>query len=147
MMMNDTRVISEKEQIDYYDRIKDENPPRHLIYTYDDEPVGFISDDLLDEEKGYMDGGYYLGERGLPLQASMGLVFCSLDYAFDTLEAKKICGTVRKTNEGSILLDKRCGYTISEKPKDDPLSEEFYDAIIDLETWNKVRERIKKGIS
>lgn len=143
-MMTQTTLISKDEHFAYFEKIKNLMPPQQILYCFCGQPVGVISDSAINQELGIMDAGYYLGVRGLPLKASFGIIYCSLDYAFDVLHAKKILGTVRKNNITSITLDKKCGYMIIEKDKNDPLKEDFYDAIIDADTWNSYKAKIRR---
>lgn len=145
-MMVNSAIITKENHIKWYEKIKTNSPPRHIIYCFDGRPVGLISDVPVGDKPDIMDGGYYLGEKGLPLEASFGIIFCSLDYAFEVLNARIIHGEVKKINKASIALDKRCGYRIDEKPDGDVLKEDYYDAIIEKEQWEKYREKIRRII-
>lgn len=145
-MMRSTKIITLEEHKAYYGKLLKEKPARHLLYYYDDMPAGVITASFIDKEKGYMDAGYYLGVTGLPLSASFGIVYCALDYVFETFGAKKICGLVRKDNKGSISINKRFGYQITEKDEDDELRNEFYNSFMGYDTWQKNKERIGKTL-
>lgn len=144
--MVDQHIITTDEHLNWYKGIQKCVPPRYMIYCYGGKPVGLISNNKFDTNNHTADAGYYLGELGLPLDAAFGIIYFMLEYAFEVLKLDKILGEVQKENRPSIQMDKRCGYTISDKPITDPKYGDYYDAFISKEDWSKYREKIKKAL-
>jgi UDP-2,4-diacetamido-2,4,6-trideoxy-beta-L-altropyranose hydrolase len=103
------RLITLDEHRDWFERAS-QAPQRYLlIYEQDGEPLGFVNLNLIDEQAGRAEWGFYLAPEA-PRGSGQALGHCTLDHAFTNLGLHKLCGEVLADNPRSQRLHERLGF-------------------------------------
>lgn len=103
-------VISESEHQAWYDRIKNEPSVAYCLFEYRQTPAGLSYLTDIDLTNGLCLWGFYLGAVNLPRGSGTMMGYLSLQYAFDQLRVRKVCGEVLAFNEPSLKFFRRLGF-------------------------------------
>ncbi len=92
---------------------KDSNVVLMICLTEGDKPIGTMGLHNISFRDGTATTGSMIGEKdywgkGYGTEAKMVL----LNYAFNTLNLRKICSSVYSYNERSLKYSEKCGYTV-----------------------------------
>lgn len=110
-MMYTDHVISREEHRGWYETIKDAPSSVYLILEHLGRPLGLTNFTGIDRAARSCLWGFYLGEDDRPRDAGTMLGLLSLNYAFETLALREVCGEVIEFNERSRALFERLGFT------------------------------------
>lgn len=108
-MMND-RKISPAEHMEWYDRIRASENVKYLVFELDSEAAGLTYFTGIDREHGRCDWGFYLGKGDLPKGTGTQMGILSLQYAFEVLHIRKLCGQVLDFNAASRRVFEKLGF-------------------------------------
>ena len=103
-------IISMAEHKNWFERYKLQEKARYLLFEIDGRAVGLVYFTDLDEanEKAYW--GFYLGETDVPKGSGTAMGFLGLDYAFNVLKLRKLCGEAFAFNEASRRFHAKLGF-------------------------------------
>jgi len=108
--MYSDHLISWEEHKAWFDKLQYKDDRKSLLFAYDDKPTGLLSFTEIDTVHCTAFWGFYLGEpssiKGLGLH--MGIL--GMNYAFEKLKLRKICGEAIGFNQGSIQYHLRLGF-------------------------------------
>jgi UDP-4-amino-4,6-dideoxy-N-acetyl-beta-L-altrosamine N-acetyltransferase len=109
-VMASDHIILPDEHRDWFDRMLVNPSVKYLIFELSDEPCGLVcfTDINRTHERGSW--GFYLGRGDLPKGTGTRLGFLSLEYAFEALLIRKLCGEVLEYNEPSNRLFRKLGF-------------------------------------
>jgi RimJ/RimL family protein N-acetyltransferase len=98
-----------------------------LVILVDGKPIGMMGLHGIDYRNGTATTGALIGEKayqgkGYGVEAKMLL----LEYAFNTLNLRKVCSNVHEFNKYSVKYSKKCGYRIEGRRKDQHYSQGRY---------------------
>lgn len=111
VMLTDHKITWE-EHVAWFERNKNNNPSKNLIFEYKGRPVGYIGYTEFDEENKSCSPGAYLGSLEIPIDAGYVLFQTAIDYAFDILGMCILRTEVIEDNKRALQLDKMLGYRV-----------------------------------
>lgn len=103
------RLITLDEHRAWFERASQDSDRHLLIYEQDGEPLGFVNLNVIDEEAGRAEWGFYLAPDA-PRGSGQGLGKRALAYAFTILGLHKLCGEVLADNHRSQRFHERLGF-------------------------------------
>jgi len=108
-MYND-HVISFDEHNAWFKRQKSGESSRYLVFELMGRPVGLVYFVDIDHKNSKAFWGFYLGYEDLPSGSGTLLGKLGVDYAFNCLGIKKLCGEAFAFNKSSIRFHKKLGF-------------------------------------
>lgn len=111
VMLTDHKITWE-EHVAWFERNKDNNPARNLIFEFKGRPVGYIGYTEYDEEKKICSPGAYLGRTDVPIDVGYSLFRIAIDYAFVELGMRFLRTEVMESNRRALKLDQMLGYRV-----------------------------------
>lgn len=108
-MYND-RLISWAEHCKWFDSLKDKTNSKYKLFECFSIPTGVISFNSIDNENGTCFWGFYLGRTPAEKRTGIIMGFLGIEYAFEVLGIRKICGEAFRFNEGSIRFHQKLGF-------------------------------------
>ena len=105
--------IDEEEWINGLSKKKNTNVVLMICLNDNDRPIGIMGIHKINHKDGTATTGTFIGEKncwgkGYGTEAKMVL----LNYAFNTLNLRKICSSVYAFNKRSLRYSEKCGYII-----------------------------------
>ncbi len=105
--------IDEEEWINGLSKKKNTNVVLMICLNDNDRPIGTMGIHKINHKDGTATTGTFIGEKncwgkGYGTEAKMVL----LNYAFNTLNLRKICSSVYAFNKRSLRYSEKCGYII-----------------------------------
>lgn len=101
--------ISRSEHEAWFERASADPSRRLLVVEDGDGPFGFVQFDAV-VENGVADWGFY-ARPDAPRGSGRRLGAAALDHAFAALNLHKVCGQAIATNDASITLHRKLGFT------------------------------------
>lgn len=83
----------------------------YLIVECEKRPFGVVNYREIDRENSNAQWGFFLGSDSEPSGAGTVLCFCGLDYGFKVLGFRKVSSEVISTNEKSLRLHTKFGFS------------------------------------
>ncbi|NWF37925.1 UDP-4-amino-4,6-dideoxy-N-acetyl-beta-L-altrosamine N-acetyltransferase [Mariprofundus sp. NF] len=148
-MYND-HVISQQEHEIWFEHVEKDASVCNLIFSHEGEAIGFASFTGISTVNGRCYWAFYLGEGDAPRGAGSVMEFFALDYAFTTLEIRKLCCEVFAFNGSVIKLHEKFGFIQEGRFLKHYLKNGKYEDIVCLakfgENWIVEREIYKKRL-
>lgn len=110
-MMFTDRLITPEEHRAWFARTEAGQQPYFRVFELNERPAGYLAFTGVDRHSQRCAWGFYLGEASLPPGTGTLLGFAGLEYGFDELGFRKICGEILAYNEPSIRLHLRLGFS------------------------------------
>jgi len=104
------RVITLQEHLHWFRRIIKNPENVYLVFEKNKTPLGLVCFTDINRENSLSQWGFYLGEEGLPKGTGMILGCLALEYAFEKLELRKVCGEVLGFNIASQRFHEKLGF-------------------------------------
>lgn len=108
--MYTTHIISWEEHWAWFQKINDQSKKNHMVFTYENLPLGVINVSSIDEINNRCHWGFYIGEEAAPRGSGMAMGYLGLQYIFEELGIRKLYGEVLGFNEASIKYHKKLGF-------------------------------------
>lgn len=144
-MYND-KMITIDEHINWFMQL-DNQKEVYLVFEIEECPVGLVYFKEINWCKSSSYWGFYLGETGLPLGSGLVMGYLGIDYAFDELGLKKLCGEVLSFNQASIKFHLRFGFVEEGILKRHVFKNGIYQDVITFalfkEDWESKKEELR----
>jgi len=124
--------ISQQEHEAWFAHALVDNTASYLIFLHYERPIGFISFTNINEFHGRCYWAFYLGETDVSRGAGSVMEFFALDYAFQILKIRKLCGEVFSFNSGVIKLHEKFGFSVEGKLVKHYLKKGQYEDVISI---------------
>ena len=130
MISND--YISTEQQIEWFNKIKDNKTQEYFIIEANNNPIGLLSFVDIDSHNKTSSWGFYLGDTNYHSKGiGSKIMSLGIEYAFNNLKLKKLNAQILSFNKKSIDLHIKYGFkqetTIKNKITKDKKS---YDLIL-----------------
>lgn len=102
-------IITMQEHAKWFERIKHDSNSLVLIFEKKTNPLGLVSFTGIDKKNSKCNWGFYLGEINLPGTGTI-MGYLGLNYAFEKLKIRKVCGEVFAFNSASIKFFNKLGF-------------------------------------
>jgi UDP-4-amino-4,6-dideoxy-N-acetyl-beta-L-altrosamine N-acetyltransferase len=143
-------IISQPEHDTWFEQILIDKTASYFIFLYNERPVGLVSFSNISYQHGRCSWAFYLGDTAVPRGTGSAMEFFALDYAFLTLNMRKLCCEVFEFNSNVIRLHQKFGFTVEGKLVEHHLKNGKYMDIICLAkfgtTWAVDRDKFRKRI-
>lgn len=140
-------VITRKEHQAWFGRLKERQTALYLVFEFQKRPIGLIYFTDIDPENGKCILGFYLGEEDIPKGMGTMMGVLGLEYAFEKMRIRKLCGEVFSFNKSSINLFLRLGFTEEGCFVKHVLKNGKYEEIVSFalfkDEWEKNREKLE----
>ncbi len=146
--MNTDPKLTLKEQINWFNKQK-ENPDNYLwIVEVDSVPSGVLTILDLDRQNLRCSSGLYIAlKEKRSLELAMQLEWSLYDFVFDTLKMNKYFAEIFSLNKGLVRLKKMCGSEVEgEFKKHIYKNGTFYDITviaITKDRWREIKNKFK----
>lgn len=123
-------VISWEEHVRWFQRTQDDLSAVYLVHEIGGVPVGVIHFTSIDCKSRRCMWGFYVGPDCLPKGTRFRMGCLALDYAFDSLEMRKVCGEVLACNLPSRNFHLKLGFSQEGYFQEHVLKENTYHDVV-----------------
>ncbi|MFD1446451.1 UDP-4-amino-4,6-dideoxy-N-acetyl-beta-L-altrosamine N-acetyltransferase [Oceanobacillus profundus] len=109
-MMYNSQIISKKEHLEWFNRIKNSDTSIAKVLYFDDRPYGVVTIHQIDYLNRTCEWSFYIGENKAPSGLGTILGCLAIDYIFNHLHLRKLCAQVIEFNYKSYHLHKKLGF-------------------------------------
>lgn len=141
------RLISLEDHRAWYERLLNDQNSRCLIFEVMGRPAGVVNVVQIDRQNGRCTWGFYLGEAGSPPGSGMSMGYLALEYIFENLCLRKLCGEVLASNKKSIEIHKKLGFVEEGRYLRHVLKNGHYEDVVAMAMFNEDWDRMKKGLN
>lgn len=120
---------------------------RGFIFSYEEQPIGFVSFKDIDLQSGQCSWGFYVGQQDSPRGMGSILCFTALEYAFENMHMNAIDAEIKANNIASLKVHNKMGFLPNEiqaAPRSD--SNGIYRYRLTRETWFNHRNHLEKTL-
>ncbi len=103
-------VITMDEHRAWFARMQEDPKSVYLVFEELGVPLGIVNFIQIDRENGKALWGFYLGPEHPPRGRGSIMEYLALDYAFETLKLRKLCGEVFAFNQHVLKLHRKFGF-------------------------------------
>ena len=144
-------IISIEEHRDWYHNLRKGGHSVCLVFERLDRPCGIVNFTGFDRKGGRCDWGFYLGETDLPRGTGDVMGMLGLEYAFEKLNIRKLCGEAFAFNTSSIKFFGRLGFSEEGRFSRHALKCGKHEDVVRFalfkEDWEKNREQLEAQTS
>ena len=140
------RFISREDHRAWYERLRNDENSRCLIFEVRGRLAGVVNVVQIDRQNGRCTWGFYLGEAGSPPGSGMAMGYQALEYIFENLCLRKLCGEVLASNIKSIEFHKKLGFTEEGRYLRHVLKNGRYEDVVAMALFNEDWHRMKQGL-
>jgi len=108
--MYSDHIITPSEHKRWFDHLKQTTLAVHLIFEFNNRPIGTVYYTDIDAMNRKCFWGFYLGETNLPSGTGMVMGILGLEYAFATLQIHKLCGETFVFNTRGTEFFRKLGF-------------------------------------
>jgi len=109
-VMFSNHVISSDEHRSWFESLNKKDASVFLLFEYERKPAGLVYFTDIDRANGTCYWGFYLGSEDLPAGTGSLLGVLGIDYAFEQLRMRKICGKTFAYNTGGVKFHRKLGF-------------------------------------
>ncbi|MCD5406412.1 MAG: UDP-4-amino-4,6-dideoxy-N-acetyl-beta-L-altrosamine N-acetyltransferase [Desulfotomaculum sp.] len=146
--MYSDHIITVEEHRAWFERNKQSEDAVSMIFEFKEKPVGLVYFTNIDKICNRCLWGFYLGEEDLPPGTGAIMGFLGLEYAFEKLGFRKLCGEAFAFNISSTKFHKKLGFIEEGCLAKHVLKNNVYEDIILMamfkEDWLKVKPKYEK---
>jgi len=102
--------ITWEEHLSWYDRSKNDDNIRPMLFVCGGTPTGVVSFTRIDRQAGRGEWGFYIGDQTAPKGTASIMGLLALDYAFGELDLQTVVGQSFVSNEASVRYHRRLGF-------------------------------------
>lgn len=104
-------IITEEQHLTWFQKVIKNDSDIIKIFLVQNRPVGVVSFTDIDKRNNKCSWGFYLGEEDLPKGTGLVMGYLGLEYAFEQMNVRKLCGQVLATNTASIKFHQKLGFS------------------------------------
>lgn len=104
-------IITWDEHIRWFARVQEDQRTVPLLYEIAGTPVGVTNFTAIDQSSRRCEWGFYIGPENTPKGTGFRMGCLALDYAFDHLDLRKVCGEVLAENTPSLHFHLKLGFS------------------------------------
>ena len=149
-VMINSDLISWKEHVTWYNKYKENENSRTMIFYYENIPYGVLNVQGIDYSNQRCEWGFYVGDLSAPRGIGTILGYASLNYIFEEIGMRKVSAEVLDYNDKSLGLHKKLGFIKEGLLREHIIkNEKSIDVIlygIFKEEWQKRRKTIVESI-
>ncbi|MED4228939.1 UDP-4-amino-4,6-dideoxy-N-acetyl-beta-L-altrosamine N-acetyltransferase [Neobacillus cucumis] len=108
-MFND-KIIPYEDHCQWFANTLTNHAEHYRVFVKHTQPLGLVSFKKSDSQHLAYFWGFYIGELDAPKGAGSIMGSLALDYAFESLNAKRIIGEVLSTNKKSEAFHRKLGF-------------------------------------
>lgn len=143
--MKTNHIITEEEHYSWWARVHGHPDMRYLIAEDRGKMKGLVSFSSVNRYHGTGSWAFYIGESERRRGMGSLLEFIALDYAFRSIELRKLCCEVLSNNPAVVKLHQRFGFQIegclrAQFVRDDQLLDSIQLAMFRVEWEEKYRQ-------
>lgn len=144
-MFND-QIISLAEHYQWFERSQTDLGSKHLIFEYESKPLGVVNITQIDMPNAKCYWGFYVGVPETPKGTGLVMGYLGLEYIFNKLSMRKLCGEILEFNIPSINFHKKLGFQEEGCFKYHVLKNGTYENVVCMalfkESWLQIQEKI-----
>ena len=137
-------IISVDEHRRWFRNLREDRRLVCLVFEYLGRPAGMVNFTGIDEANGKSQWGFYLGETDLPRGTGTVMGLLGLEYAFEILKIRKVCGEAFAFNSASLNFFGRLGFAEEGRFARHVLKNGRYEDVVSFalfrEDWERTRE-------
>jgi UDP-4-amino-4,6-dideoxy-N-acetyl-beta-L-altrosamine N-acetyltransferase len=141
-------LISMEEHKAWFDKSKNEEKATFFIFHFQKKPVGIFSVSQWNKESNTCNWGFYIGEPDVPKGCGTLLGYLGMEYIFNSLKVRKVCGEVFAFNTASIRFHEKFGFVREGYFKEHILKNGKYEDVLFFslfqEQWGEIKSKIEK---
>lgn len=103
-------IITMEEHVAWFEGTQRDDKIIVLVLEYLNEPIGVVNITDIDHKNNKCTWGFYLGETNTPRNSALVMGYLSLEYIFEVLKIRKLCGEVFAFNSKSAHFHERLGF-------------------------------------
>lgn len=103
-------IITWEQHVNWFRGIKDNSSFKGLIFELEGIPTGVMNFTNIDKRHGRGYWGFYIGRPDTPRGTGTTLCELAVEYAFEKLSIRKLCGEVLAHNQASIALHRKLDF-------------------------------------
>jgi len=108
-MYND-QIISWEEHLTWFNSLKNRPDSIYKLFVYAGNPIGVVSFTNIDNKNGICFWGFYIGSERAEKGSGSIMGFLGLEYAFEMMRIRKLCGEAFAFNQPSIDFHHKLGF-------------------------------------
>ena len=139
-------VISWDEHTQWFARVSSDPSNRQLVFEVDGRPVGVVSFTDIDVVNQRARWGFYLGESDVARGTGSRMEFLALNFAFDTLELRRLSCEVFVFNDKVTKLHGKFGFVEEGRLREHNLKAGVFEDVVLLgmlkDEWLSRRDKM-----
>ena len=144
--MYNEHIITMTEHFAWFQKVQKDPHSCHLIYEYQGVPSGVINITHIDPDNKRCYWGFYLGRENTPPGCGLAMGYEGLNYIFNELHLRKLCGEVFAFNLPSLNYHQKLGFVAEGRFKEHVFKNGIFEDIVCLalfaDVWQKTRAAI-----
>ena len=129
----------------------EQNPAaEYLFFEFQRKPIGMVYFTDIDSKNNKCFWGFYLGEENLPRGTGTVMGVLGIEYAFETLNIRKLCGEAFQFNTASLKFFRRLGFSEEGHFARHVLKDGKYEDVISFalfrECWQDIRVKLEQYV-
>ena len=148
--MNNDHTVTDLEHQVWFREIGRDITAQEMIFDFMGIPIGQLSISDIDRKNSTAYWGYSRGELDGPRGSGTAMEYLSLEYIFETLRIRKLCGELFPFNRRVIKVHEKFGWLEEGRLRKHRLKGEQYEDIICIGMfdthWQKIRNEMKAEI-
>ena len=148
--MDNDHIITMEEHTAFFHGLKDNAEKMELVFRYEGKPIGQLSVTRIDRKNGTAYWGYSRGERDAPHGSGTAMEYLALEFIFDELGIRKLCGELFAFNTSVRKVHAKFGWTeegrlIAHRLKDGVYADVICIAMFQ-EHWDSIQAKMRAQI-
>lgn len=128
-------IITWEEHVLWFQQIQDGRSTVSLLYEIEETPAGVITFTAIDHVNQRCKWGFYVGPEDLPKGTGFRMGCLALDFAFGSLDMRKVCGEVLAYNTPSLNFHRKLGFSQEGYFRQHILKEGTYHDVVFFSLW------------
>lgn len=109
--MYTNHLITPEEHTQWFNKVLVSQKHKSFIFSYKEKDIGFCGFYNLDYDNQTASWTFHIGEpENIPKGSGLVLTFMAMNYFFNDLKFRKLCGEALSFNQKSITMHQRFGY-------------------------------------
>jgi UDP-4-amino-4,6-dideoxy-N-acetyl-beta-L-altrosamine N-acetyltransferase len=146
--MYSDHVIAMDEHVAWFDGLQRKKKTIVQIFEHFSKPLGVVNITDIDKKNEKCSWGFYLGDVSAPRGFSSIMGFLSLEYIFEVLKMRKLCGEVLAFNAKSVHYHERLGFTVEGRLARHVFKNGVYEDVVCMalfnDTWADNKEKLRE---
>lgn len=146
VMFND-HIITMEAHLEWFKRISSDNSALCFIFEAGGRPVGVVNFTNIDRRNSRCHWGFYIGDKAAPRGSGTMMGYLAVEYVFEALKIRKLCGEILESNAQSVKFHKKLGFVEEGLLKRHVLKNGIYEDVLIMalfyEEWEIARGRLE----